>query len=899
MPDCTARWLMESLPIDEILPQIIDRLSEAGAVVLKAEPGAGKTTRVPPAILNAGLADGGNGASGARGVSTVKGLRDVPGVNGAGQIVVLQPRRVAARAAAARMSDERGTALGADIGYRVRHEGKSSRQTRILVCTEGIFLRRLQDDPSIEDVSVVVFDEFHERSINSDLALALTAQVRRDLRPDLKIVVMSATLDSKPICAFLGDCLSVESPGKTFPVAVDYLKFSSSASIEDLAVDGVGQIIGRTARDVLVFLPGVGEIRETQARLETKFAGDTLVMPLYGEMALQEQLDVLRPRKERKVVLATNVAETSLTIDGITAVVDSGFARVNKFDPNIGVNQLMLSRISKASAAQRTGRAGRTAPGECLRLWTERENMSLSDYELPEIERVDLSECILQLFAWGERDVFEFPWFEKPSRKTMENAIELLERLDAIRGGNLTELGKEMARFPLQPRFSRMLIEGAHLGHPQRAALCAAVLSERPPFRKIDESMVGAHRTDSDILEQVRALEEFDRNGTRDSIMGGIIPGAAKHVLRTGSQLARLFDDAGEKIFAKSETVSAKSETVSAKSDKASTKSEKASTKSDDKLGADEAVLRAVMAAFPDRICKRRQTKDKRAIMVGGKGVALSDQSFVLDSPLFAAVDLVDLNKSDLMVRRASGVERNWLPESQVQTSIDVVYDAEREKVIALKRVKFCDLILDESISKIPAEVDPGIILAEAVAANFALSTLIDKDSMEYLERVMCLREWLPELEIADFGPEPWKTFLPALCCGSVSVGELRSKSMIAAIQSQLTHEQLMAVEREAPETIAIPTGRKVKLQYEQGKKPVLAARIQELFGLRETPRVARSRVPVMLHLLAPNYRPQQVTDDLASFWKNTYPQVKKDLKGRYPKHKWPDDPYTPLEPRK
>lgn len=854
---------LKSLPIDNILPQLIQQLTLDGAVVLKAEPGAGKTTRVPPAILDAGLAELGNKQP--------------------GQIVVLQPRRVAARAAAARMSEERGTTLGAEIGYRVRHEGKASKQTRILVCTEGVFLRRLQDDPLIEDVAVVIFDEFHERSIDSDLALALTAQVRRDLRPDLRVVVMSATLDSAPITVFLNNCPAVESPGKTFPVSIDYLQFASSAPIEKLASEGVTKILTSTSGDILVFLPGVGEIRETQSLLESHSELRNVdVMPLYGEMQLQDQLAVLREGPNRKVVLSTNVAETSLTIDGITAVVDSGYARVNRFEPTVGINRLTLSRISKASAAQRAGRAGRTAPGTCLRLWSEREHFALPEFELPEIERVDLSECILQLLAWGESNVGLFPWFEKPSAISIENALQLLGRLDAISHGKLTDLGRTMARFPLQPRMARLLIDGARAGQSERSALCAALLSEKPPFRAIDSATPGSHQTDSDVLEQVRAVENFDAHGIRDSMMGMIVPGAAKQILRTKSQLMRLVEDADLGSDSVTKPLLPGRSGVGAELP----------------LSSDEAVLRAIMTAFPDRICKRRQLKDRRAVMVGGKGVLLSEQSNLFDCGLFAAIDLIDLNKSDLVVRRASLVERDWLPRSQITETVDVVFDTTRQKVVAFKRTRFCDLVLDENITSIPPEVDPGAVLAEAVAANYDVETLVDEQSTAYLNRLICLSNWIPELELPEFGEKPWEAFLPALCSGATSISELKSRSMISAVQSQLSYEQLTSLERDAPEFITIPNGRKVKLQYEVGKTPVLAARIQELFGLRETPRIARSRVAVTMHLLAPNYRVQQVTEDLASFWKNTYPQVRKDLKGRYPKHKWPDDPYQPLEPK-
>jgi ATP-dependent helicase HrpB len=848
---------LEHLPIDDILPQVTENLAKSRALVLKAAPGAGKTTRVPPAILDAGLA--------------------VLADKKPGQIVVLQPRRVAARAAAARIADERGTALGAEIGYRVRHEGRSSKETRILVCTTGVFLRRLQDDPGIEDVAVVIFDEFHERSVDSDLALALTRQVQQEIRPDLNIVVMSATLDGAPIAAYLNGCPSLECPGRTYPIDIDYMSHATNARIDDLVVEGLKRMLDKNNGDVLVFLPGVGEIRQVQNALENIAASEKLaLMPLYGDMALGDQQAVLLPSKNRKIVLATNVAETSLTIDGVTVVIDSGLARINRFDPTLSINRLDLSRISKASATQRAGRAGRTAPGACLRLWSEREQSQMDEYELPEIERVELSECMLQLLAWGEHDFDAFPWFEKPPAAVIERALELLERLGATEGGKLTAIGKAMSKLPLQPRLARLMIEGAQLGQLRRAAICAALLSERPPFKNEERGGLKdhhsanyqrTHHTDSDVLEQVRAIENFEDNGERRSIMGELLPGPTKQILRVSDQLSRLMD--GDK----------KSSSAPAQS------------KSKDTVTADDALLRAIMTAFPDRICKRRKAKDPRAVMVGGRGIKLAEQSTVFDAPMFVAVDMVDLNKPELAVRRASAVELSWLPQNLISTSVDVSYDKTRQKIVALKRTRFCDLILDESIASIPPDVDVSAALAQAVAENFDLETLVDDRAKEYLARVQCLREWLPELELPDLGTSPWETFLTSWCAGCTSVAELRERSLVDAINANLTYEQTTALTKEAPEQFKLTGGRFAKLQYEPGKPPILPARIQELFGFSQTPSIARSRVPLMLHILAPNYRVQQITHDLAGFWKNTYPDLKKELKGRYPKHKWPDDP--------
>lgn len=820
----------EPLPVDEVLPRIVDALRSDGAVVLKAPPGAGKTTRVPPAMLKAGFAELSNKRP--------------------GQIVLLQPRRVAARAAAARIAEEQGSEVGDEIGYQVRFERRTSQRTRLLVCTEGVFLRRLQDDPLLEDVAAVVFDEFHERSLDSDLTLAMVRRVRAEVRPDLRLVVMSATLEAAPIARYLGDCPTIESLGRTYPIDIEYLRFSPSAPIERLAADGVLEILPRTKGHVLVFLPGVGEIRRTQELLESPAAEhDFALMPLYGDMSLEEQERVLRPSQRRKVILATNVAETSLTIDGVTAVVDSGWARMNRLDSHLGLNRLELSRISRASADQRAGRAGRTAPGVCLRLWAEREQQALRDFELPEIARVDLSEALLQLFAWGERDVRKFPWFKPPPAAALDQGLELLDRLDALDHGELTDLGRNMARLPLQPRLARLLIEAERLGDADGGALVAAMLSEGGSTRRRGPRQKARHHSESDVLDSADAVAH-DRN-------------ASRQIFQARDQLLRMLAKDGTEYSVPS-------------------------TRRDD-----TPLLRAIAVAFMDRLCRRREPKGRRGVMVGGRGVRLADESAVADAELFVAVELSESGQSETLVRQASRVERDWLPQSHITTTVDVAYDPAREKVVAVRRTRFCDLPLDDTPAALPPDVDAGPILAAAVAEHFDPAALVGDDARRYLARVRCLREWMPQLDLPDFGDDPWRDLLPEWCAGRSSVAELRSTSPIAAIQSRLTPQQLAAVERETPERVAVPSGSRITLEYEPGKAPVLAVRIQELFGLRETPRIAGGRVPVLLHLLAPNYRVQQITPDLASFWKNTYGEVKKELKRRYPKHAWPDDPLT------
>lgn len=827
------------LPIDEVLPRIVEGLIASNAMIVVAEPGAGKTTHVPPALLDI----------------TKK------------QIILLQPRRVAARAAASRISEEMGTILGEEIGYLVRHESHFKLDTRILVCTEGIFLRKLQEDPSLENVGIVIFDEFHERSLDSDLALALVHQVKKELRSDLKIVVMSATLDAEPVSRYLDNCPIIKSKGRNFPVDIEYLSFPPRSRIEERVCDGVKRMLDSTSGHILAFLPGVREVHATRGLLESAInREDILLLPLYGDMPLEEQHRAMSEsgKNKRKVVLATNVAETSITINGITAVVDSGMARVNRLDPRLGLNSLILERISKASADQRAGRAGRTEGGTCLRLWSEREQQSMDEFNKPEIERVELSECILQLFAWGEKDVMSFPWFSPPPQVSLKRAIELLEWLDATRDGTLTEDGRYMSHLPLQPRMARLLIEGARLGQTRKAAICASLLSGRDIIKRSNEpEKRGAlHRSDSDILDRVFLINQFEEKGLRNSYLGEISARQAKQVIQDAEQLERLMKPL------KIESVKSVSE--------------------------DEALMRALVTAYCDRLCRRREPGKNTALMVGGRGVRLADESAVTEAELFLAIELVETGKSDALVRQASSVQKNWLPESHLSNSVEVEYDFSRSKVVAFKRTRFLDLLIEENVTALPPDIDTGATLAEGLLKQGAdLSSLVDEETKEFLARIVCLQEAVPELNLPELSSQPWLEYLAEWCSGLSSLDEMKSRSLLSVIQGRLTYEQIMTINREAPAKMEIPSGSQIKLVYEVGKPPVLAARIQELFGMTQTPRIAKSRVPVLVHLLAPNFRVQQITPDLESFWKNTYAQVRKDFKARYPKHSWPEDPLT------
>jgi ATP-dependent helicase HrpB len=795
------------------------------------------------------------------------------GLAGSKRIVMLEPRRIAARAAARRMSAERGTRLGSEIGYAVRFDQRAGRDTRVLVVTEGVLLTMLQDDPCLEEIGIVVFDEFHERSLNSDLALGMVRRVQQTVRPDLRIVVMSATLAAQPIAAYLGNCPVVESEGRLHPVEIRYSPQADYRRVRDLAARGVEQLLGDTDGDLLVFLPGVGEIRQLGRDLAPLAERHNLaVMELYGDLPPEKQDAVLSPSGRRKIVLATNVAETSITIEGITGVVDTGQARVLRFDPHVGLDRLEIEPISRASADQRAGRAGRTRPGVCLRLWTEQSHRQRTDTDTPEVQRVDLAGSALLLHSWGESDIAAFPWFEPPPAAAIEQAERLLRRLDALDdAGQVTDLGRQLARLPVHPRVGRMLIEGARMGYADRVALAAALLSERGPFfrpRDRDGRPTSpSHRSRSDLLDRVVMLEDFAAGRLRGTDADDINRNAAHFVLQAREQLVGLV--------------------------------EHSPSGGEGSVDADTALLRSVLVAFPDRLARRREIGGGRGVMVGGKGVKLAPQSTVGDEPLFVCLD-VDAAGTDVLVRMASGIDRAWLPEEHLRNVVIVEFDETSERVVARRRLCWEDLALDEANVPLPDDDQPATVLAEAAAKNFdRVFPRDDRDLAGYLDRVRSLREWRPEHNLPSLDDAQLRDLLPPLCVGRRSFDELRKAPWIDFVRGLLTPAQQQAVEREAPERIEVPSGSKVRLTYRPGKAPVLAARMQELFGLRETPRVAGDRVPVLLHLLAPNMRPEQVTEDLRSFWDNVYPRVRSELRRRYPKHSWPEDPWNATPERR
>ncbi|HEX9942809.1 MAG TPA: ATP-dependent helicase HrpB [Thermoanaerobaculia bacterium] len=853
------------LPVDDVLPELIAVLRGGSAAVLIAPTGAGKTTRVPPALLAAGIGEG-------------------------RRIVMLEPRRIAARAAAHRMAEENGWTLGGEVGYQIRFDRRAGPETRILVVTEGILVQMLQADPFLEEAGAVIFDEFHERNLQTDLSLAMARRVQREVRPDLKLLAMSATLDPGPVAAFLGGCPTIESRSRLHPVEILAMDRPDERPLPAQIASGVRRALGATKGDVLVFLPGVGEIQRSAEALSGLAAERALaVLSLYGDLPAERQDEVLRPLDRRKVVLATNVAETSITIDGVTAVVDSGLVRRLRFDPATGLDRLELGRVSRASADQRAGRAGRQAPGICLRLWPAWEHATLPERETSEIARVDLAGPALQLLAWGETDLASFGWFEPPAPESLAAATRLLRRLGAVDDHGVTSLGRAMARLPVHPRLARLLIEGHRAGRSREAALLAALLSERDPFPRGPARGAGPRRASrSDLLDRLDALEAFERRNAPDLPDGDRLnAGTARFILRARDQLLELM---------------MKELRVGAGLD-GGVGARPALGGGGDEPIRDDALLRALLAAYPDRVARRREPRSPRGLMVGGRGVRLAEESAVLEAELFLCVDL-DAGRagalSEALVRKASAVEPDWLAPESLRTGVELEFDEPRERVAAWKRTRYEDLVVAESEVPPPHAAEAERVLVQAAADRLDRAfALDDPEVASFLARVRSLADWRPELGLPRFGEAELRVLLPALAAGRKSLAELRRAPLLDALQGALTWEQLEAVRREAPERLEVPSGSRIRLVYEPGKPPVLAARIQELFGLAETPRVATGRVPVLLHLLAPNGRPQQVTHDLQSFWENTYPEVRKELQGRYPRHAWPQDPWNATPERR
>jgi ATP-dependent helicase HrpB len=836
---------MIRLPIDDFIPQIVAALAPGRNLVIVAEPGAGKTTRVPAAIVE------------------VAGLtRDYPAV------VVLQPRRVAARSVAERIAEERGWVLGEQVGYHVRFDRRVGPRTRLRIVTEGILTRQLLDAPFLEGVGCVVLDEFHERSLFTDVAIALLREVQTTVRPNLSIVVMSATLSAEPVARFLGDCPILRVPGRTYPVEVVYRPGlgAGGGPVPQRVADAVDEAIDTEAGDVLAFLAGADDIRRTSNLLRDRQG--VIVLPLHGSLPPAEQQRALRPAPagSRKVVLATNIAETSLTIDGVRTVIDSGLAKIAGYDPERGMDRLDLRRISRASADQRAGRAGRTGPGRCVRLWAESE--PIEPFELPEIRRVDLAPTVLSLHAWGKPDVREFGWFESPDEAVLAAAERLLQMLGALdSAGQITPIGRRLSNVPAHPRLARLLLAASDAGRPADGATLAALLSEKDLLLP-DPSGPRETRTvaDSDLIYRMMLLEQAVQARFSPSLVDqGIDPGAARSVCQLRDDLLRLVP---------------------------------ASHAKSNRVATDDDLLRLVLPAYPDRVCRRRQNDPAAGVMVGGRGVRLTPESAVRSGLFFVAVELRHDPRSpraEAAARIASRIDVEWLGQTfpgSIRIDRGAEFDPERERIIGFVRTYYRDLLLSDDPH---AAVDPSqaaAALGAALRPRAAELFRADPAAESVLTRVALLRAALGEHPWPEWSEEQLGELIIGHSAGKRTVAEVRS-GLAALLLSHLHHPLDRLLESEAPATMQVPSGNRLAIRYAPGQPPTISVRLQEIFGWTETPRIAHGRVRLRVELLGPNYRPVQLTDDLKNFWATTYFQVRKDLRARYPKHAWPEDPLT------
>ncbi|MHB8426672.1 MAG: ATP-dependent helicase HrpB [Acidiferrobacterales bacterium] len=834
-----------TLPIEEAMPSLRVALSTHRSVVLQAPPGAGKTTFVPPALLDESWLAGRS-------------------------IVILEPRRIAARAAAARMAQYYGEQPGDTVGYRIRFESRVSARTRIEVVTEGILARRLQADPALAGVGLVVFDEFHERHLHGDLTLALVLDSQRGLREDLRILVMSATLDGAAVSQLLGHAPVITSPGRSFPVTVQYLERDPDGPLVETVVQAVVRALHDYEGDVLVFLPGAREIRRTRERLAGRMPPDAVeVFPLYGDLPWELQERAIRPGgpgARRRVVLATPIAETSLTIDGIRVVIDSGYARVPQFDPKSGLTRLVTQRISRASAEQRSGRAGRTAPGICLRLWNENTQRGLVPQTVAEIRGADLAPLALDLAAWGVRDAGSLSWLDQPPAAALAQARELLRELGAFDAdGRISALGRRMAELPLHPRLSRMLMSARSAGMVALACDLAALIAER-------DILVGEARLTCDLGVRVDALRDFRIHGRRAAQTRGADVERCTRADQASRQFRRLVSaPASEDAFAPTD------------------------------------VGRLLALAYPDRIAMQRTGAPSRYVLVHGRGVRLPEREVGLRYPYLAVANADSgaqdgagsAANSEGLIYLAAPIDEDDLkrlfPE-RLRSEEVVRWDGQQQCVIARREQRMGALLLSSAplLKAAPEKLRAAVLQG---VRNLGLQVLPwSKEARQWQIRVLCLRSWFPGEHWPDVSDDALLAtlddWLEPHLDGVTRREHLARLDLARILTGCLDWNQEQHLGRDAPTHLRVPSGSLIALDYQPDAAPVLAVKLQELFGLADTPRVARDRVPVTLHLLSPARRPIQVTQDLRGFWDRTYAEVRKELKGRYPKHPWPDDPW-------
>lgn len=824
---------MLELPITPVLPRLAEALEIGRKVVLAAPPGSGKTTLVPLALIKQSWLEN-------------------------KQILMLEPRRLAARAAAQRMAQLLDEKVGERVGYQVRFDRQVSPKTRIEVVTEGILTRRLQDDPELASIGLIIFDEFHERSLQADLSLAFTLDVMQNLRDDLRLLVMSATLDTEAVSTLLGGAPVITAEGESFPVACRYLERVSQLKTDDLLVNGVLRAVRETVGDVLVFLPGTGEIRRAEAVLKQRLPNEVMVLPLYGELSRAEQDAALTPQPDRRrVILSTSIAETSLTIEGVTTVVDSGWSRRPRFDPNSGLTRLETVRVSKAAATQRAGRAGRLGPGVCYRLWRLAEEGRLPAFHPAELMEADLAPLVLELALWGVTAPSELQWLDTPPAGAFMQAQTLLQRLDALDAQNrITKAGRCMVGLALHPRLAHMLLNAS--GERALALDLAGLLSERDIVRRIPGEVRSI-----DIEERIQLLNSWRKNGRQAAQNKRLDLQACRQVERAVQQWERRLP-----------------------------------CKSANSVNPSVGVGGLLALAFPDRIAKRASTAGNRYLLVTGRAVQLPEGD-PLSRHEYLVVAAMDAGKRDGRAYLAAPITLDQVIAVQaphIQTCTQVIWDTARKAVLASEEERLGALSLSARLL-----LNPDLtLICEAMLSGIRQMGLVSlpwgDEAVQWRERVASVREWLPNDHWPDLSDaallaqlDQW---LAPWLRGITRAEQLKKLDLAGILKSMLSWEQQKELDRVAPVYLDLPCGTRKKIEYHAGQPPVLAVKLQALFGLQQTPSLCNGTVPVMLHLLSPAQRPIQVTQDLAGFWQRTYAEVRKELKGRYPKHYWPEDPY-------
>lgn len=803
------------LPIDAVLDELAQTLARSNAAVLVAPPGAGKTTRVPLA------------------------LRDAPWVGGK-KIIVLEPRRIAARAAAERMAQTLGEKVGESVGYRVRFGSKVSRKTQIEVVTEGIFTRQILDDPELTGIAAVLFDEFHERSLDADLGLALARDAQTGLREDLRILVMSATLDGARVAKLLGNAPVIESEGRAYPVETRYLGRKADAPIERQMADAIASALRSENGSVLAFLPGAAEIRRTQTFLAERISDPAIeIVPLFGALdaAVQDRAIAPAPKGMRKVVLATSIAETSLTIDGVRIVVDCGLARVPRYEPDIGLTRLETVRASRAAVDQRRGRAGRTEPGVCYRLWDEPQTASFEAFTRPEILSADLSSLVLDLAHWGVADPATLAFLDPPPAVALKEATALLRELGALdAAGRITPEGKRLRALALPPRLARMIVDAAGQGAGEAAARIAAVLTERG---------LGGDSVDLDAR-----LENFARDRSPRA------QGARQLAQRWVAQVKENLSSA--------------------------------------ERGEGLSTGEVLALAFPDRVARHRGKGS--FTLANGRGAQVDPASRLARESYLAVAELTGTaaNGRILLAALITQGEIERIFAAQIETADEVSFDKSAMALRARRRKRLHAITLSEQNLSVTPSADTATVFADALATSGFDRLPWSKALKQWRDRVMFLRvtapdEW-PDLSDAALAANRAEWLEPMLT-DKTALSDISAGDLSDAVMALLPWDKRARLEREAPTHFTAPTGTALPIDYEAEEGPKISVRLQELFGLNVHPAIAQGRLPLVVELLSPAHRPVQVTCDLPGFWRGSYAGVRADLRGRYPRHPWPDDP--------